>query len=256
MKLEASGLRKVLNDGKVLLDGISFSASKGEFVGILGPSGAGKTLTLRCLNGLMKPSEGDVHLVFDNGAKASITQAKERELRKLQQNIGVVFQGSHLVGSLTAIENVMLGRLGQINPWRSVLMGFTDEEAEEAMNALEQVKIPELALRRVQTLSGGEMQRVAIARVIFQRPPIILADEPISNLDPINARNIMRLLRPLAEHSVVVGVFHQPDLTMEFCDRILGLQAGKVIYDGSSKLSHAQLTEIYGEELKEFAISQ
>ncbi len=251
--LEVVDLVKTLPNGKALLRGISFTVSKGEFLSILGPSGAGKSLTMRCLNGLMKPTSGEVWLTETTGNKASITRSKGKELRRIRRKIGVIFQGFHLVGRLTAIENVMIGRLGNITPWRSILMGFTNEEAEEAMVALDQVKIQDLAFRKVNTFSGGEMQRVAIARAIYQRPDIILADEPIANLDPGNAANIMKLLQPLAERIPVLGVFHQPEMAADYCTRTIAIKAGKVIYDGKPQLSHSQLRDIYGEELKELA---
>ncbi len=93
------------------------------------------------------------------------------------------------------------------------------------------------------------MQRVAIARAIFQSPTLLLADEPISNLDPSNAKVIMKLIRPLSEHIPVVGVFHQPEMTAKYCSRVIAIKDGKVIYDGDPKLSNKRLEEIYGEEL-------
>jgi len=98
-------------------------------------------------------------------------------------------------------------------------------------------------------MSGGEMQRVAIARAIFQQPDLLLADEPISSLDPSNAKKIMKLMRPLAEQTPIIGVFHQPEMTAKYCTRVIAIKAGKVVYDGDPKLSEEQLMEIYGEEL-------
>jgi phosphonate transport system ATP-binding protein len=228
------------------LDDISFTVKKGEFVGILGASGAGKTLTLRCLNGLLKPDSGSI---LFNGQ--DICRAGKRQLRQLRERIGVVFQGNHLVKRLTALDNVLVGRLGQINTFRSLVYGFTDKEAAEAAKALEQVKVPQLASARAGSLSGGEMQRVAIARAIFQSPGLLLADEPISNLDPSNAKIIMKLIRPLAETMPVIGVFHQPDMTARYCTRVIALKEGRVVYDGSPHLSQEQLIDIYGEELRQ-----
>ncbi len=249
--LEVVDLVKRLPDGKELLKGISFRVEKGEFLSILGPSGAGKSLTMRCLNGLMKPTSGEVWLTLESGKRVAISQLKGTELRRVRRKIGVIFQGFHLVGRLTSLENVLIGRLGNISTWRSIIQGFTDEEAEEALAALSQVKIEDLAFRKVNSLSGGEMQRVAIARAIYQKPDIILADEPIANLDPGNAANIMKLLQPLADRIPVVGVLHQPELAAEFCTRTLAIKSGKVIYDGKPQLSQAQLQDIYGEELNE-----
>ncbi|TDX00842.1 phosphonate ABC transporter ATP-binding protein [Dinghuibacter silviterrae] len=244
--LEVRHISKTLPGGRKLLDDISFSVRKGEFVGILGASGAGKTLTLRCLNGLMTPDAGSVLLEGED-----ICRVSKRRLRLLRQRIGVVFQGYHLVKRLTALDNVLVGRLGRINTLRSLVYGFTDKEADAALQALEQVKIPQLAGTRVGSLSGGEMQRVAIARAIFQEPGLLLADEPISNLDPSNAKVIMKLIRPLAENMPVVGVFHQPEMTARYCTRVIALKEGRIIYDGDPKLSQEQLVDIYGEELRQ-----
>ncbi|MFC0512782.1 phosphonate ABC transporter ATP-binding protein [Mucilaginibacter angelicae] len=247
--IEVKGLTKTLPNGRKLLNGIDFTVKKGEFVGILGPSGAGKTLTLRCLNGLLKPDEGSVLVEDEHGKKHDICQINKKQLRHVRERIGVIFQGYHLVKRLTVLENVMIGRLGQINTFRSLVYGFTDKEAEEALLALEKVKMAHLAQSRTGSLSGGEMQRVAIVRAIFQSPTLLLADEPISNLDPSNAKVIMKLIRPLSENIPVVGVFHQPEMTAKYCTRVIAIKDGKVIYDGDPKLSNQTLEDIYGEEL-------
>jgi len=249
--IEVKNLTKSLPNGRKVLDGISFKVNKGEFVGILGPSGAGKTLTLRCLNGLLKPDSGSVIIQDDSNSGYDICKVSKRELRTIRERIGVVFQGYHLVKRLSALENVMIGRLGQINTLRSIFYGFTDAEADEAIKALEKVKMAHMADTPTGNLSGGEMQRVAIARAIFQSPTLLLADEPISNLDPSNAKSIMKMIRPLSEIMPVVGVFHQPEMTAKYCTRVIAIKEGKVIYDGDPKLTEAQLVEIYGEELEQ-----
>jgi phosphonate transport system ATP-binding protein len=249
--IEVKDLVKTLPNGRKVLDGISFKVDKGEFVGILGPSGAGKTLTLRCLNGLLKPDSGSVVIQDEHGVGHDICKANKKQLRQVRQRIGVIFQGYHLVKRLSALENVMIGRLGQISTLRSLLYGFTDAEAEEALLALEQVKIAHMAGSRTGNLSGGEMQRVAIARAIFQSPTLLLADEPISNLDPSNAKIIMKMIKPLSATIPVVGVFHQPEMTAKYCTRVIAIKEGKVIYDGDPRLTNAQLVEIYGEELNQ-----
>ncbi|WP_114938744.1 phosphonate ABC transporter ATP-binding protein [Mucilaginibacter endophyticus] len=247
--IEVKGLTKTLPNGRKLLNGIDFTVKKGEFVGILGPSGAGKTLTLRCLNGLLKPDEGSVLVEDEHGEKHDICQSSKKQLRHVRERIGVIFQGYHLVKRLSVLENVMIGRLGQISTIRSLVYGFTDKEAEEALLALEKVKMAHLAQNRTGSLSGGEMQRVAIARAIFQSPTLLLADEPISNLDPSNAKVIMKLIRPLSENIPVVGVFHQPEMTAKYCTRVIAIKDGQVVYDGDPKLSNKTLEDIYGEEL-------
>jgi phosphonate transport system ATP-binding protein len=123
------------------------------------------------------------------------------------------------------------------------------------MTALERVKVAHLADAKVGSMSGGEMQRVAIARAIFQRPNFLLADEPISSLDPSNAKSIMKLIRPLSEDMPVVGVFHQPEMTAKYCTRVIAIKEGKIIYDGDPQLSTDKLIEIYGEELRQIEMT-
>src|ERR1700761_736082 len=249
--IEVTNISKSLPDGKKLLDGISFTVRKGEFVGILGASGAGKTLTLRCLNGLLKPDSGSILVEDPSGSKWDLCTIAKTKLKQLRRRIGIVFQGYHLVQRLTALDNVLLGRLGQISTFRSLFYGFTDKEREEAFAALEKVKIGHLANARVNRLSGGEMQRVAIARAIFQSPGLLLADEPLSNLDPSNAKIIMKMIQPLAQEMPVIGVFHQPEMTAKYCTRVIAIKNGRIIYDGDPKLTTHQLVEIYGEELRQ-----
>jgi phosphonate transport system ATP-binding protein len=249
--IEVRNISKTLPGGRKLLDGISFTVQRGEFVGILGASGAGKTLTLRCLNGLMKPDSGSVLVKDAEGKIQDVCSVGKRKLRQLRQKIGIVFQGYHLIRRLTALDNVLVGRLGQISTFRSLVYGFTEKETELAMQALEKVKMTHLATVPVGRMSGGEMQRVAIARAIFQAPGLLLADEPLSNLDPSNAKVIMKLIQPLAQQMPVIGVFHQPEMTARYCTRVIAIKEGKMIYDGDPVLSHGQLADIYGEELRQ-----
>ncbi len=247
--LEINQIVKRLPNGKELLKGVSFGVRKGEFVGILGPSGAGKSLTLRCALRLVKSDSNEVILRGDDGAECRVDRSRGSELCTLRQRMSVIFQGYNLVKRLTVLENVMIGRLGRMNPLRSWFYGFTDSEARDALKSLEAVGIASFANRVVQSLSGGEAQRVAVARALYQDPFVILADEPIGSLDPKNARAMMRLLRPIAERIPILGVFHQPELTAEFCTRVVGIREGQVIYDGPPRLTHEQLRELYGEEL-------
>jgi phosphonate transport system ATP-binding protein len=249
--IEVTNISKSLPDGRKLLDGISFTVRRGEFVGILGASGAGKTLTLRCLNGLLKPDTGSVVVQDQDGSKWDICTIAKTRLKQLRRRIGIIFQGYHLVQRLTALDNVLLGRLGQISTLRSLFYGFTDKERAVALNALEKVNIGSLAGARVGRLSGGEMQRVAIARAIFQNPGLLLADEPLSNLDPRNAKVIMKLIQPLAQEMPVIGVFHQPEMTARYCTRVIAIKQGRIVYDGDPRLTTHQLVDIYGEELRQ-----
>jgi phosphonate transport system ATP-binding protein len=248
--IEVRNITKSLPSGRKLLDSISFTVRKREFVGILGASGAGKTLTLRSLNGLLRPDSGSILVEDEDGQRWDICRVSPRKLRHLRRRIGIVFQGYHLIQRMTALDNVLIGRLGQIGTFRSLFYGFTEKEREEAMFALDKVNISALAATAVNRLSGGEMQRVAIARAIFQSPGLLLADEPLSNLDPSNAKVIMKLIRPLAEEMPVIGVFHQPEMTARYCTRVIAIKEGRIVYDGDPHLTTDRLVEIYGEELR------
>jgi phosphonate transport system ATP-binding protein len=244
--LHVSNIVVKLPSGKRLVDRVSFTVGRGEFVGILGSSGAGKSLTLRCIVGLTKPNEGEITLNSPSGKSYRSTNVGPKELRRARRHIGLIFQGSNLVKRLTVLENVMLGRLGHISPVRSWLLGFKDSEAREAMVALDGVKMAPFAARLAGSLSGGEMQRVSIARAMHQRPLIYLADEPISSLDPKNADAIMSILQPLSRETPVIGAFHQPAAVARYCTRAIGIRMGKIVYDGPAQISARQLEYIYG----------
>ena len=243
--LQVSNIVVKIPNGKRLVDGVSFSVGRGEFVSILGSSGAGKSLTLRCIVGLTQPCEGEITLTGPAGKAYRTTGVDRQQLRRARRHIGFIFQGSNLIKRLTVLENVMIGRLGHIHPLRSWLLGFTDREARDAMEALDRVNMAAFAARLAGSLSGGEMQRVSIARAIYQRPLIYLVDEPISSLDPKSAEAIMSILQPLSRETPVIGAFHQPATVARYCSRVIGIRGGKVVYDGSADLSVRQLETIY-----------
>lgn len=243
--LDVSNIVVELPNGKRLVDQVSFTVGRGEFVGILGSSGAGKSLTLRCIVGLTRPNEGEITLTSPSGEVYRATKVGFKELRRARRHIGLIFQGSNLVKRLTVLDNVMLGRLGYVHPVRSWLLGFKDSEAREAMEALDRVNMAPFAARLAGSLSGGEMQRVSIARAIYQRPLIYLADEPISSLDPKNAEAIMGILQPLSRETPVIGAFHQPAAVARHCTRAIAIRRGKIVYDGPAQISARQLEHIY-----------
>ncbi len=245
MMLAIRNIYKKLPDGRPLLKGISFDVQKGEFIGILGESGVGKTVLLRCINGLTQPDHGEI-IMNGDGNPQKINGKKGKELRTIRRKIAMIFQGSILVKRLTVLENVLTGGLGRISTARSLFYGFTEEEVHHALAALSQVGIQNLAYRRAETLSGGEMQRVAIARAIFQKPLLLLADEPVSNLDPKNTEVVLDFLKPLTEHMAIIGVFHAPKLVGKYCTRVIGIRNGLIVYDGEPDLSDAILNLIYG----------
>jgi phosphonate transport system ATP-binding protein len=207
---------------------VSFAVRRGEFLVVLGPSGAGKSTLMRCINHLAEPTSGRV---FVNGREVT---GAARELRKLRQGIGMVFQQFNLVPRLSVIMNVLAGRLSYRSAWRSLFYSFTREDRTIALEALEMVGLGHKAFQRADTLSGGEQQRVGIARALAQRPSVILADEPVASLDPKIARQVLGYLKDISQRlgiSVICNL-HQIDFAREYAQRIIGLARGEVIFDG------------------------
>jgi len=240
-------VRKVYPTGAVGLDDVNAEIYPGEFVAIVGLSGAGKTTFLRAINRLIEISTGEI---FFSGR--SVTQATPAELRRMRRDIGMVFQSFNLVRRLTVLQNVLAGRVAYHPTWRILLGFFPQEDVAIAMKALERVQIADKAYVRASQLSGGQQQRVAVARALAQEPRLILADEPVASLDPVTAEVIMDDLRRInRELGITVLVnLHFVDLARRYADRILGLRAGKVVFAGpASQATDAVFEDIYGRPL-------
>jgi phosphonate transport system ATP-binding protein len=240
-------LSKKLPNGKPLLKDVSFSIAPGEFVAILGTSGVGKTILLRFINRLTTPDGGRI-VLNGHGSPIDITANNAHELRAIRRRIGMIFQNFSLVKRLSVMDNVLAGRLGYADTIRNLIFGFSDVEISTALMALRSVGIIDLADRKAGTLSGGEMQRVAIARALVQEPYLLLADEPIANLDPNTSERIMELLREVTISKGIgtLAVLHQPDIARKYATRIIGIRDGLVCYDGSPNLSREDWAVIYG----------
>ncbi len=210
---------------RLALDGAALSVRAGEFVAVLGPSGAGKSTLFRCLTRLTEPDRGEVFI-----AGAPLHALRGRKLAQARRNIGVVFQQFNLIRRLSAIDNVLAGRLAGAPLWRVMARSFAAADEAIAIDALRQVDLGEHIDQRADTLSGGQQQRVAIARAIAQQSRIILADEPVASLDPDTAIAILTLLHGLTRSSnvAVVCSLHQPQLAERFADRILSMEAGRL----------------------------
>ena len=223
------GLRKVFPPDKIALDGVDLDIAAGEFVMVIGQSGAGKTTLLRCLNRLVEPTAGDVHL---NGS--AVTGASPEALRSVRRQIGIIFQQFNLVKRASVLENVLAGRLGHAPGYRTLLGRFPRKDRDVALACLRQVGLEELASRRADTLSGGEQQRVAIARALAQDPKVILADEPTASLDPKLTESIMGILQRInVERRLTLVVSqHMLETALTYGTRIVGLRQGGVIFDG------------------------
>ena len=228
--LRIEELDKTYENGTQALKKVSFKVEPGEFVVILGKSGSGKSTLLRCINRLVEPSSGKIFL-----RDQEITAAGPRQLRRLRQKIGMIFQQYNLVSRASVLTNALSGSLGTLSSWAGLINFFPRDSILRAGKHLKDLGLDQKSGQRADTLSGGQQQRVGIARALMQRPEIILADEPVSSLDPATSRSIMKILRDInkKEGVTVLCNLHLPELAKEFGDRVLALKAGQMIYDGS-----------------------
>jgi len=242
MSVRVERLTKRYGDTVTALFDVSFSVEPGEFVAVLGPSGAGKTTLFRCLTGLSRPDGGSV-LVRGR----DICAIRGRELRAARQDVALIFQQFNLVRRLTALHNVLAGRLARLPTWRVVLRRFARADRQRALACLYAVGLLDRAYARADQLSGGQQQRVAIARALAQEATVILADEPVASLDPESAAAVLDTLRVVARAGVaVVASLHQVHLATAYADRIIALRAGRVIEDAPmARLDASAFEQIY-----------
>ena len=215
---------------------------KGERVALIGPSGGGKTTLLRLINGTLAPTAGRIDVL---GESVEPGAARPREQRR---RTGMIFQGFALVERATVMQNVLAGRLGYAHPWLSLFGRFADEDRRLAMEAIMEVDLLDKVHERVDGLSGGQRQRVAIARVLAQAPELILADEPVSQLDPALTLEIIDLLTKASERreATLVMAVHQPDLAIAHMERIIAVKDAAIVFDGPpSALSGEVRSRIY-----------
>jgi len=247
------GLHKEFTGGVKALKNIAFTVSRGEFNVILGPSGAGKSTLLRCINGLVKPTSGEVLL-------DGIPVSGSRRLEQVRKKVGMIFQQFNLVKRLTVLENVMCGRLAHSNVFTSCLKLFPPSEIEFAMECLRRVGLADKAYHRADQLSGGQQQRVGIARALAQCPDVILADEPVASLDPRSAEMVMDILRNINDRDgiTVLVSLHNVDLAKCYAGRAVGIREGCLVLDKPmGKVTQCDVDLLYGytgdNSRKEFA---
>lgn len=216
--LQACGLTRAFANGRGVF-GIDLEVVPRQFVALVGASGAGKTTLLRLLAGLDRPDAGTLLRFGEDNLLA----------RRGDTRVALVFQRPRLVGRLSAVENVMAGRLGHLSRWRGLFKRFGTADWRIAFECLHRVGLLTHAGDRADRLSGGEQQRVAVARAMAQQPRVLLADEPVASLDPANARVVLDILRECARDGLaVVASLHQPELAREFADRVVTLASGKL----------------------------
>ena len=244
--LRLEGLSKIYGTGDRALTDVSLTVEPGQVIGLIGPSGAGKSTLIRCINRLVEPSAGKISL-----GDMDITRLSRGGLRQARRRIGMIFQEYALVERLTVMENVLSGRLGYVGFWRSFFRKYPTESVENAYRLLDRVGLSAHVNKRADALSGGQRQRVGIARALEQDPDLLLIDEPTASLDPKTSRQIMRLIIEICDERGLPAIIniHDVALAQQFVQRIIGLQGGKVVFDGSpDDLDAEVLTRIYGEE--------
>ena len=259
--VEVEGLVKTFDNGRVrALDGVSFSVPEGQLCVIIGLSGSGKSTLLRHLNGLHEPTAGSVAVLGER-----VDQLKGAELRALRTKVGFVFQQFNIVGRLSCLENVLSGALGRLRGPRFGVLSYPKRLREEALAQLDRVGLGDRAFQRTDTLSGGQQQRVAIARMLMQKPKIVLADEPVASLDPEISGQVMDVLfRACVEDQItVLCSLHQVDLAMGWASRLIGLQDGKIVLDSpvDDGLTQERVMDVYrrldpeGRKISEYVTS-
>ena len=229
--------------GEEALKGVDLEMTVQEVVALLGLSGSGKSTLLRCINRLVEPTAGKV--VLDD---VEVTGLPRRDLRRMRQRMGMIFQEFNLVDRLTVLENVLAGCLGYTSTWRCFLRAFHREDIERAIDTCDRVGLVDHIRKRADQLSGGQRQRVGIARALMQRPKILLVDEPTSSLDPKIGREVMDLMSRLAEeeHIPMLVSVHDLGLAKRYASRIVGLQNGiKVLDSRTSDVDAATIDNIY-----------
>jgi phosphonate transport system ATP-binding protein len=247
--LAIEGIRKRFGSN-VVLKGVSVSLQAGELLTVLGGNGCGKSTLLRCAIRLLDPDAGSSRLCGKD-----LAALRGSELRHARREAAVVFQQIALVKGRSAFDNVCLGALGGMPLSRSLTVkSFPQDVRDRAAVALHRVGLLDRAWQPAGTLSGGQAQRVAIARAYCQQASVILADEPVSALDPRAADDVLALLQDLAHQDglAVLTVLHQPDLALKYSDRIVGMKFGEVAFDKRpDAVSRDEIDALYAHEMHE-----
>jgi len=241
--LQIKNLTKAFGD-KVAVKDANIEIAGPSFVGIIGRSGAGKSTLLRMINRLTDATEGQILFNGDD-----VLRLKGRAARRWQARCAMIFQQFNLVPRLDVASNVVFGKLNDRGLMTTLFNLFPESDLEKAIEILHRLGIEEHAIKRAEALSGGQQQRVAIARALMQDPELILADEPIASLDPMNAQVVMQTLRDIHDQDqrTVVCNLHTLDTARRYCDRVIGMRDGVVVFDGKPhELTESVARDIYG----------
>jgi phosphonate transport system ATP-binding protein len=244
LRLEGAGL--VHGNGHRALRNVSLALGGGERVAVIGPSGAGKTTLVRVLATSLRPSEGRLFI-----ADADPWQAGAGALRRLRARIGVVHQSPPIPPRLRVVTAVLAGRLGTWSTWKALASLVVPGDAAGARSALDRLDLGDRVFDRCDRLSGGQLQRVGIARVLYQRPAFILADEPVSALDPALADlSVGALVAESEAHgATLLASLHAVDLALKWFPRLIGMKGGEIVFDRpTAAVTSAMLHDLYATE--------
>lgn len=243
--IELKDVSKVYPNGVVGLKDVNLTIGHGEFVMIVGLSGSGKSTLLRAINRLHDVTEGAI--LIDG---QDITKASGDKLHKIRRSAAMIFQNYNLVKTSSVYRNVMSGRVGYYPAWQAAFGLFKKEDQEMAAANLARVNLLDKYYVKARDLSGGQQQRVGIARALMQEPSVILADEPVSGLDPKTTKVVMNDLKKLNEEdgmTIILNV-HSIGLALKYASRIVGLKDGQIIYDKPiAEVDKRDFKEIYRE---------
>lgn len=243
LKMENVSVRYPGSTQDALKD-ISLTFNKGDFICVLGKSGAGKSTFIRCINGLQAPSEGRIY--WDGEL---LSGKREEELRIIRREMGMIFQHFNLVPRLTVMQNVLTGTFGYRSTVKNLVGWFTKEEIQQAKSVLADVGLSELSDRKVEYLSGGQKQRVGIARALLQRPRALLGDEPVASLDPGTSNLIFTLLKKMHNSRDLLSVInvHDVNLAKQYATRIIAFNQGEITFDGTpAEFGDKEYEKTYG----------
>jgi phosphonate transport system ATP-binding protein len=232
------------NRNEEAVKNVNLHIEKGESVVIIGSSGSGKSTLLKCINRLVEPTSGKISIEGKDIIRCPIKKAE-----KIRGKIGMIFQNFNLIERETVFNNVLNGRLRFNSSLKIVFGRFSKEDYSISEESIRRVGLYEYKNERISDLSGGQKQRVAIARALSQEPDIILADEPVSNLDPKLMKEVMDLLRGICVEKgiTLVSSLHFLDFAKRYGSRIIGMRKGGVVFDGKpEELTEKDIVDIYG----------
>jgi len=241
-----------------VLKDIRMSVDRGSNYAIVGQSGSGKSTLLRLINGMMNPSKGKIMVDYQ------IPSTSDKKFKSLMHKIGYIPQNLGLIKNSTVLENILIGALPRVGGFNSFFKRFSDLEIDNAKKILKQVGLQDKENRKIYMLSGGEKRRVAIARALVQKPEIILADEIVSELDHVTAREIMDILAEAQAtmNLTAIMVHHDLQLALEYADRVavikegekileIGVEGDKIVDFQSGNYTQREILEMFTDEPEE-----